>query len=139
MLLLTKENRAKLPPLYAQEEKGDDAIVYIKYFTPWTYWTWYITEGSAVVDKDGECEHVPLANLENKGGTLCWTNDRDEIVEVVDVRFFGLVQGFEVEWGYVLLSELEAQRGPFGLKIERDLYYAPQTIEKVKAQMAQST
>jgi len=137
MLLLTKENREKLPPLYAQEEKADDAIVYIKYFTPWSNWTWYVTEGSAVVEIDGEYEHVPLANLEKKGGTLFWTNDRDEIVEVVDVRFFGLVQGFETEWGYFVLSELESVRGPFGLGIERDLNFDPTTIGKVKEQLTQ--
>jgi hypothetical protein len=44
--LLPEELRATLPPLYAQE-KERDPIVHIKFFTPWTGWTWYITEGSA--------------------------------------------------------------------------------------------
>jgi hypothetical protein len=42
-----------------------------------------------------------------------------------DFRFFGFVQGFEAEWGYLLLSELESARGPHGLPIERDLYFVP--------------
>jgi hypothetical protein len=42
-----------------------------------------------------------------------------------DVQFFGLVDGFEKELGYFYLSELETVRGPFGLPIERDLYWKP--------------
>jgi Protein of unknown function (DUF2958) len=42
-----------------------------------------------------------------------------------DFRFFGFVQGFEHEWGYFLLSELESARGPLGLAIERDLSFVP--------------
>ncbi len=40
-----------------------------------------------------------------------------------DFRFFGYVRGLEDEWGYFLLSELEAARGPLKLPIERDLYF----------------
>jgi hypothetical protein len=40
-----------------------------------------------------------------------------------DFLFFGLVDGFEREWGYFVLSELESARGPLGLPIERDLYF----------------
>ena len=39
--------------------------------------------------------------------------------------FFGLVEGFETEYGYFSLSELESARGPLGLPIERDLYFEP--------------
>lgn len=38
---------------------------------------------------------------------------------------FGLVLGFETEWGYFRISELEGARGPMGLAIERDLYFEP--------------
>lgn len=40
-----------------------------------------------------------------------------------DLRFFGFVQGFEDEWGYFLLSELESARGPLSLAIERDFHF----------------
>jgi len=43
--------------------------------------------------------------------------------------FFGLVHGFEKEWGYFSLRELESVSGPFGLKIERDLYFSPTKIK----------
>lgn len=39
-----------------------------------------------------------------------------------DWLMYGYCNLFEWEWGYVLLSDLESIRGPFGLGIERDLY-----------------
>src|SRR5213595_2883018 len=45
MELLSAELRRMLPKLYAQE-KTDDPIVHIKFFTPDSNWTWYVTEGS---------------------------------------------------------------------------------------------
>lgn len=41
--LLTKEIEAKIPGFYSQE-KVKDPIIYAKFFTPWTGWTWYATE-----------------------------------------------------------------------------------------------
>lgn len=43
MMLLTKENLRKLPPIYAQQNEGDP-IIYVKFFTPWSNWTWYAME-----------------------------------------------------------------------------------------------
>jgi len=37
--------------------------------------------------------------------------------------FFGYVRGLENEFGYFSLDELESVKGPFGLTIERDLYF----------------
>ena len=51
MELLTAELRQQLPPLYAQEH-ARDPIVYAKFFTPSSNWTWYVTEGSAQVDPE---------------------------------------------------------------------------------------
>lgn len=44
---------------------------------------------------------------------------------------FGLTVGLEKELGYVDFSELEAIVGPAGLKIERDLYYKPETVPEL--------
>jgi len=46
-------------------------------------------------------------------------------VEDGDWLFYGLVDGFEKEWGYFSLKELESVRGPLGLGIERDIYFKP--------------
>jgi hypothetical protein len=44
MKLLTNEVRKVLPPLFSQEGAGDDTTVYVKFFDPWSQWTWYATE-----------------------------------------------------------------------------------------------
>jgi hypothetical protein len=48
-----------------------------------------------------------------------------------DDTLFGLVVGFEVELGYFSLSELEAARGPWGLPIERDLWFEPTPLSQL--------
>ena len=85
--LLTKEDIKSLPPLYSQENIADPVIP-VKFFTPWTNWTWYATE------------YDPEERL-----------------------FFGLVDGLEKEFGYFSLAALESIKGPYGLKIERDMHW----------------
>ena len=42
-----------------------------------------------------------------------------------DWEFFGLVtNNGDAEYGYFYLSQLEELKGPFGLKVERDLYFS---------------
>jgi hypothetical protein len=48
-----------------------------------------------------------------------------------DYRFFGYVQGLAEEWGYFLLSELTAARGPLGLPVDRDLNFEPGRFTEV--------
>ncbi len=43
-------------------------------------------------------------------------------------RFFGFVRGDFDELGYFSLEELESLRGPFGLGIERDLFFGVHTL-----------
>lgn len=45
--------------------------------------------------------------------------------------FFGYVRGFESEWGYFSLSELESARGPGGLRIERDKWFEPTPVSQL--------
>ena len=45
---------------------------------------------------------------------------------------FGLVIGFEAEFGYFSISELESVRGPLGLPIERDLHFEPKSLEELR-------
>lgn len=46
--------------------------------------------------------------------------------------FFGLVDGLEEELGYFPVSELRQVRGPFGLAVERDLYFAPTPLSQLR-------
>ncbi|MGD9637522.1 MAG: DUF2958 domain-containing protein [Alphaproteobacteria bacterium] len=45
--------------------------------------------------------------------------------------FFGWVIGLEQEAGYFSLDELEELQGPFGLKVERDLYFEPTKLKDI--------
>ena len=102
MVLLTKELKKALPPLYSQDgKKPEDVKIVVKFFTPWTNWTWYATEGEY-----NEEEHTWL--------------------------FFGLVRGQETELGYFTLAQLESVSGPVGLKIERDRHFSGHTLAEVK-------
>ena len=47
-------------------------------------------------------------------------------------RFFGLVDGLELEWGYFSLSELNAHKGRLGIGIERDRHFPPQKIRDIQ-------
>src|SRR5512139_2471402 len=57
MKLLTKELAAKLPPLYANEKQGEEALALVKFFTPDSSWTWYASEACAILSDGRE---VPL-------------------------------------------------------------------------------
>jgi len=108
MKLLTQEIRRKLPPLHGQESQGGKAIAHVKWFTPSSSWTWYITEGSPEKDPDGN---------------------------VVDYTLFGLVDGLEKELGYFRLPEIESVRGPMGLPVERDLWWEHKTLEEISPEL----
>ena len=46
--------------------------------------------------------------------------------------FYGLVAGHEVEFGYFSLKDFQEVVGPFGLKVERDLYWKPTPVSEVQ-------
>ena len=86
----------------------------------------------------------PLYSQEDKGGKAIvyvkffnpsgsWTWYATEFDG--EDTFFGLVEGFEKELGYFSLKELESVRGHLGLKIERDLYFKPQTLEEIAPEL----
>jgi hypothetical protein len=52
-LLLTKEIEKTLPKLRSTE-KVEDPIVRVKFFSPYSDWTWYATEGERREDGDME-------------------------------------------------------------------------------------
>ncbi len=43
MELLTQDIRNRLPRLYMTQTE-DDPVAQVKFFTPWSNWTWYATE-----------------------------------------------------------------------------------------------
>jgi hypothetical protein len=52
MKLMTKEIEKKLPKLYATDGQKGNRKVAVKFFTPWTNWTWYALEGERNEEND---------------------------------------------------------------------------------------
>ena len=100
-LLLTQEIRDTLPPLYNSEKHPEkESIAVVKFFSPYSQWTWY------AVEFDGED------------------------------TFFGLVDGFEMEYGYFSYSELEAVIVFGGVPaVERDCGWTPQPVKEIEKQI----
>ena len=99
MKLLDTDTINSLPALYSTEDiPCEEKQIVAKFFNPMGAGTWYIAEGS-----------------EQESG---------------DWLFFGYCDlGFgSPEWGYVSLNELQSIKLPFGMGIERDIYYSPKTI-----------
>ncbi|OPL12635.1 MAG: hypothetical protein AVO34_06780 [Firmicutes bacterium ML8_F2] len=49
--------------------------------------------------------------------------------------FHGFVDGDFPEAGDFALSELESIRGPLGLKVERDKYFVPKPLSKIRSEV----
>lgn len=95
-MLMTKALRKQIPKL-GEQANVKDPIVYAKFFTPDSNWTWYILEFDGVD------------------------------------QMFAYVKGFHNELGYVSLKELSSVRGPMGLYVERDRYFKPTSLSKIKS------
>lgn len=82
----------------------------------------------------GRQEHVKdpviIAKFFNPVGSWTWYATEYDPTERT---FFGLVDGFEREWGYFSLDELQSLRLPMGLGIERDIYWNEVPVSKVTA------
>jgi hypothetical protein len=84
MKLITEEIKKRLPKLYEQDGKGYDAIAYVKFFTPDSNWTWYVTEFDGkdtffgLVDGfEKELGYFSLSELESTKGPLGLKVERD--------------------------------------------------------------
>lgn len=84
MKLLTQEIRRKLPALYSQEGKGGKAIVQVKFFTPDSSWTWWVTEFDGedaffglVEGHERELGYFSLKELESVRGPMGLPIERD--------------------------------------------------------------
>jgi hypothetical protein len=126
--LLTKEIEALFKKIGRQEGNSDPTVV-AHFFNPSGPGDWWATELYYVIRKErpvGEIEFIEVEAPE--------TNEKIEAV-VVDINFYGYVSihgDFCDEWGYFRLSELESVKcPPFGMGIERDLYFDPKPISKV--------
>lgn len=164
-MLLTKADRARLPQLYQQDETPDPTA-WIKFFWPWSHWTWLATEGSGVAyvqyshptrdDLESTTREATNAEVES----LCrfWQDGKlrtfplsvgDDVLGgppgtryvLEDFKFFGYVHGFADELGYFNLKELKEVHGPGiwrTLGTERDLHFTPKPLSQVLADYTKS-
>ena len=81
---IPRELKDALPRLYSKENQTDP-IVYLKFFTPDSSWTWYLTEYSPeerlcfglVVGDDRELGYFSLDELEDVRGPMGLPIERD--------------------------------------------------------------
>ena len=74
---------------------------------------------------------VIVAKFFNPAGAGTWYATE---YDAKDKTFFGYVSIFgdwNDEWGYFSLQELESYKGPFGIGIERDLYWEETKMSSV--------
>lgn len=128
MRLITKQIES-LFKKFGSQEKVDDPVVVVKFFNPTGVGTWYATELIYVISRREENNEPEMFEIEAS------KIDQFKDYEVVDMLFFGYVSihgDFCDEWGYFRMSELESVKcPPFGMGIERDLYFEPKPISKV--------
>ena len=84
MKLITQEIRKMLPPLYGQESLGGKAIAYVKWFTPDSSFTYYVTEFDGrdlcfgLVDgHEKELGYCSLSELQKVKGPMGLPIERD--------------------------------------------------------------
>jgi Protein of unknown function (DUF2958) len=86
MLMLTKEIEAKLPAMYSTEKTPtDEKVLIVKYFTPWSSWSWYGAEYDPVNREffgyvrglDNEWGYFSLNELESITGPMGLKIERD--------------------------------------------------------------
>ena len=65
----------------------------------------------------------------NPCGAGTWLITEGEKQDDGDWLLYGYCTIFDWEWGYVLLSELQSVRLPFGLSIEREMYVTGGTVK----------
>jgi hypothetical protein len=105
MHLLTKAIRRMLPPLYANEEQGTEALAIVKFFTPDSSWTWYASEFDGddlffglAVGVEPELGYFRLSELQAVRGALGLPAERDRFFEPTPLR--ELLEKHEQERGY---------------------------------------
>jgi hypothetical protein len=95
MKLINKEIKIKIPKLFGQDDKCLNAVVYVKFFTPDSKWTWYATEFDGKDTFFGlvdglvkELGYFSLSELENLKATLGLKVEKDLYFEPTELKNF---------------------------------------------------
>ena len=101
MELLTQELIEQIPPLYEQEGKGENALAYVKLFTPDSNFTWFITEYDAdekmcfgLIDGfEKELGYFSLNEIEQIKGSMGLKVERDISFQPTKLKDLGFDYG----------------------------------------------
>ena len=90
-------------------------------------------ERTPLYSKDGQGQEAKIiVKFFNPVGSGTWLITEAEKQPDGDWLLYGYCHIQEWEWGYVMLSELQNLRLPWGMKIERDLYAKGTVAENAK-------
>lgn len=78
---------------------------------------------SPLYSQDGKKVKDVIVKFFNPCGSGTWYVVEGRKEDDGDWLFFGYVDLIDGEWGYFTLSELQSVKLPFGLGIERDMYF----------------
>jgi hypothetical protein len=81
--------------------------------------------------QEGNKNPIVVCKFFNPSGSGTWYATEYDPEERCFFGFVSIFGDHNDEWGYFSLDELESFRGPFGLGIERDLYFKSQPIGDV--------
>ena len=94
---------------------------------------------------ENKLKKFPLGSQDGKGddaeiivkffnpcGAGTWWVLEAEQREDGDWEFFGIAEIYEREYGYFTLSELQSIQLPFGLTIERDMYFDNKRVKDIR-------
>ena len=97
---------------------------------------------SKLISKELLADIPTLYNTEDISDPIChqklFTPDANWTWYVIEISkedkdyCYGYVIGLDSELGYFTLSEIEAVRGPLGLAVERDKFFKPTPLSRVK-------
>ncbi len=124
MMMITKEIAKRLVAadrafLESDDGRTSDEIV-VKFFNPVGAATWWIVTGTPL-NASGEPDY-----------------DTDNPADWHLFGFATLGDAMNAELGYVLLSQLEEIKLPFGMSIERDMYYDNGSLKAVMAEVKEA-
>lgn len=115
MKLMTAEIAEQLPPyavIFQDDEwLGPNTIVVARFFAPVGPATWYVVAGSPDSERHSRYDD----------DFLCYG--------------YATLDGENWDWGTISIKELEEVRLPFGLHVERDLFFRPSSLAETFPQL----
>jgi hypothetical protein len=74
---------------------------------------------------------VIIAKFFNPTGAGTWWATEYDPIDKIIFGYASIFGDWNDEWGYSSLEELESYKGPFGIGIERDLYWTEKRVSEI--------